>query len=73
MVRESLNLLLILFLLFDLQMKIIIIIIIIMIIIIIITMFTQGNLFNTRSAVIKEGPVSITAINYNIINFKTKK
>ena len=36
-------------------------------------MFTQGNLFNTRSAVINEGPVSITAINYNIINFKTKK
>ena len=38
-----------------------------------ITMFTQSNLFNTRSAVINEGPVSRTAINYNIINFKTKK
>ena len=43
------------------------------IIIIIITMFTQGNLFNTRSAVINEGPVSITAINYNKNEFQTKK
>ena len=32
---------------------------------IIITMFTQGNLFNTRSAVINEGPITITATYYN--------
>ena len=28
-------------------------------------MFTHSNLFSTQSAVIKEGPVFITAINYN--------
>ena len=33
----------------------------------IITMFTQRNLFNTRSAVINEGVVSITVMNYNKI------
>ena len=34
-------------------------------IIIIITMFIQGNLFNTLSAVINEGPVSKSTIYYN--------
>ena len=36
-----------------------------LIIIIIITIFIQGNLFNTLSAVINEGPVSKTMIYYN--------
>ena len=45
---------------------------IIRIITIIITMFTQGNLFNIRGAVINEGPISITAINYNKMNFKQR-
>ena len=48
---------------------IIVIIMILMIIIMmmIITMFTQGYLFNTRGAIINEGPVSINALYYNKI------